>query len=118
MAVWRTFSGWPIILGCAAALSAVAHDDNAQYSISAPGTTLTGYVTGTTLPVSVTAPTGKHAERVTLKLNGTDLLPAGGTRIEIRKAATSGPCVLFNRTARDAWFGILIRSVIFRSESL
>ena len=30
---------------------AAAHDDDAQYTISAPGTTLTGYVTGTTLPV-------------------------------------------------------------------
>jgi feruloyl esterase len=65
-----------IVLGCAAALSAAAHDDDAQYSISAPGTTLTGFVTGSTLPVSVIAPTGKHAERVTLKLNGKDVTSA------------------------------------------
>ena len=65
-----------MILGCAAALSAAAHDDDAQYSISAPGTTLTGYVTGTTLPVSVTAPTGKHAPRITLRLNGKDVTSA------------------------------------------
>ncbi len=65
-----------MILGCAAAFSAAAHDDDAQYSISGPGTTLTGYVTGTTLPVSVTAPTGKHAERITLRLNGKDVTSA------------------------------------------
>ena len=65
-----------MVLGCAAALSAAAHDDGAQYSISAPGTTLTGFVTGTTLPVSVTTPTGKHADRITLKLNGKDVTSA------------------------------------------
>jgi len=65
-----------MILGCAAALSAAAHDSDAQYAISAPGTTLTGFVTGTTLAVSVTAPTGKHAERITLKLNGKDVTSA------------------------------------------
>lgn len=65
-----------MILACAAAFSAAAHDDDAQYAISAPGTTLTGYVTGTTLPVSATAPTGKHAERITLRLNGKDVTSA------------------------------------------
>ncbi|HEY7239454.1 MAG TPA: DUF6351 family protein [Burkholderiales bacterium] len=65
-----------MILGFAAALSAAAHDSDAQYAISAPGTTLTGFVTGTTLAVSVTAPTGKHAERITLKLNGKDVTSA------------------------------------------
>src|SRR3954466_1627806 len=55
--------------------SAPAFADPA-YSISAPSTTLTGYVSGTTLPVSVTAPTGKHAERLTLKLNGKDVTSA------------------------------------------
>src|SRR3954468_13168816 len=65
-----------MILACAAAFSAAAHDDDAQYTISAPGTTLTGYVTGITLPVSVSAPTGKHADRVTLRLNGKDVTSA------------------------------------------
>ena len=64
----------PILIALAFAGSAALADD--QYSISAPGTTLTGYVTGTMLPVSVTAPTGKHAERITLKLNGKDVTSA------------------------------------------
>ena len=65
-----------MILACAAAFSAAARDDDAQYTISAPGTTLAGYVTGTTLAVSVTAPTGKHSERITLRLNGKDVTSA------------------------------------------
>src|SRR6266850_2586610 len=64
----------PLFIALAFAGSAALADD--QYSISAPGTTLTGYVTGTTLPVSVTAPTGKHAERLTLRLNGKDVTSA------------------------------------------
>jgi hypothetical protein len=43
------------------------------YILTSPGLTLTGYVTGTTLPVSVTGPSGKHAERITLRLNGRDV---------------------------------------------
>src|ERR1700741_1120353 len=65
-----------MVLACAAAFSAAAHDDDAQYAISAPGTALTGYVAGTTLAVSVTAPSGKHADRVTLRLNGKDVTSA------------------------------------------
>lgn len=65
-----------LTLACAAALSTPALGEDAEYSISAPGTMLTGYVTGTTLAVSVTAPTGKHAERITLRLNGKDVTSA------------------------------------------
>src|SRR3954462_9799791 len=64
----------PLLIVLAFAGSAPLADD--QYSISVPGTTLTGYVTGITLPVSVSAPTGKHADRVTLRLNGKDVTSA------------------------------------------
>src|SRR4051812_9066957 len=43
------------------------------YSLTSPGLTLTAYVAGATLPVTVTAPIGKHAERITLRLNGKDV---------------------------------------------
>jgi hypothetical protein len=65
-----------LTLACAAALSTPALGEDAEYSISAPGTVLAGYVTGTSLSVSVTAPSGRHADRVALRLNGVDVTSA------------------------------------------
>ena len=66
----------PLLLTFAAALSSSPLRAETQYSISAPGTVLAGYVTGASLAVSVTAPADKHAARVTLRLNGVDVSSA------------------------------------------
>src|SRR5258708_3684199 len=67
---------FPILLACAAALSSSALGAGTQYSISAPGTVLAGYVTGASIAVSVVAPVDKHAGRIALKLNGVDVTSA------------------------------------------
>jgi len=66
----------PLLLTFAAALSSSPLRAETQYSISAPGTVLAGYVIGPSLAVSVVAPDGKHSERVTLRLNGADVTSA------------------------------------------
>src|SRR5260221_5352792 len=65
---------FPILLACAAALSSSALGAGTQYSISAPGMALAGYVTGASIAVNVVAPVDKH--RIALKLNGVDVTSA------------------------------------------
>src|SRR5258708_19498578 len=65
---------FPILLACAAALSSSALGAGTQYSISAPGMALAGYVTGASIAVNVVPPVDKH--RIALKLNGVDVTSA------------------------------------------
>ncbi|HKW01154.1 MAG TPA: DUF6351 family protein [Vicinamibacterales bacterium] len=65
-----------LLFTCAAALCGSAWGAGDEYSISAPGTALAGYVAGDSVAVSVGLPGGKHVERVTLRLNGRDVTSA------------------------------------------
>src|SRR5258708_18297685 len=62
---------FPILRACAAALSSSALGAGTQYSISAPGMALAGYVTGASIAVNVAAPVDRH--RIALKLTGGDV---------------------------------------------
>ena len=45
----------PLLLACAAALCTPAWSAEPEFSISAPGTVLTGYVTGAAVPITVSS---------------------------------------------------------------
>ncbi len=64
-----------LMLVIGAALAAQANADSA-FTLSSPDSVLAGYVTGTSIAVSVVAPAGKHSERVALRLNGVDVTSA------------------------------------------
>jgi feruloyl esterase len=67
---------FPLVLAFAGALFGAPLHAEPEYSISAPGTVLAGYVTGASIAVSVVAPADKHSARVALKLNGVDVTSA------------------------------------------
>ena len=65
----------PLLFACAAALSTPAWSEP-QFSISAPGTVLTGYVTGSAVPITVSSTDAIPRGSLQLTLNGVDVTSA------------------------------------------
>jgi len=66
----------PLLLACAAALCTPAWSAEPEFSISAPGTVLTGYVTGAAVPITVSSTAAIPRGSLKLTLNGVDVTSA------------------------------------------
>src|SRR3989442_14487969 len=69
-------AGAAAALALAAALFATTSHADPAYTIAAPDTVLTGYVTGTSVTIRLGAPSSALLSRATLKLNGADVTSA------------------------------------------
>ena len=72
----RTFM---LVIGAALAAQALvarANDDDAKFTLASPGSVLTGYVTGTAVPITVSSTAAIRRGSLRLTLNGVDVTSA------------------------------------------